>query len=108
VYLETTTNDGNSRELTLEELAVFLETPEGILLRQERRAQIVEDFSDDPQAQEILKLQLDPDGYNAFTNQELAQLLDASVSDIENRKKRIRTRLLKISRKQIEGAQTHA
>jgi DNA-directed RNA polymerase specialized sigma24 family protein len=108
VYLETTSDDGDSPELTLEQLAVFLETAEGVVLKRERRAQIIEEFSDDPEAQEIVKLQLDPEGYNAFTNQELGQLLDTSVSDIENRKKRIRTRLLKISRMQSEGAQTHA
>jgi len=54
----------------------------------------------------MLKLQLDDDGYNAFSNQELAQLLDTTVADIENRKKRVKTRLLRIQRRQSEGAQT--
>jgi DNA-directed RNA polymerase specialized sigma24 family protein len=108
VYLETDDRAGNGREMTLEQLAVFWETPEGALLRRERRERIVMEFSNDPKAQEIVKLQLDPDGYNAFTNQELAQLLDTSISDIENRKKRIRSRLMKIRRKQPEGAQTNA
>ena len=56
----------------------------------------------------MLKLQLDEDGYNAFSNQELAQILDTTVADIENRKKRVKTRLLRIQRRQSEGAQTHA
>jgi hypothetical protein len=56
----------------------------------------------------MLKLQLDDDGYNAFTNRELAELLDTTVADIENRKKRVKTRLLSIQRRQSEGAQTHA
>lgn len=107
VYLEK--EDGDSgQELTLEQLAVYLETPEGILLKQERRQAIIAEFSDDLRAQEILKLQLDDDGYNAFTNQELADLLDTSVDDIENRKKRVKTRVLRILDRQSEGAQTHA
>jgi DNA-directed RNA polymerase specialized sigma24 family protein len=108
VYLETEDRAGNSQDLTLEQIAVYLETPEGALLKQERRRRLIEEFSDDPEAQEILKLQLDPEGYNAFTNQELAQLLDTTVANIENRKKRVRKRLLRIRRTQSEGAQTHA
>jgi DNA-directed RNA polymerase specialized sigma24 family protein len=107
VYLEREDRDG-AQELTLEQLAVYLETPEGTLLKQERKKAIIEEFSDDPEAQEMLKLQLDDDGYNAFSNQELAQLLDTTVADIENRKKRVKTRLLRIQRRQSEGAQTHA
>jgi len=108
VYLEQRKGDDDGPELTLEQLAVYCETPEGALLRQERKKEIVEEFSDDPEAQEILKLQLDDGGYSAFTNQELAQLLDATVSEIENRKKRVKTRLLRIQRRQPQGAQTHA
>ncbi len=107
VYLEREDRDG-AQELTLEQLAVYLETPEGTLLKQERGKAIIEEFSDDPEAQEMLKLQLDDDGYNAFSNQELAQLLDTTVADIENRKKRVKTRLLRIQRRQSEGARTHA
>jgi hypothetical protein len=107
VYLEKEDREGGP-ELTLEQLAVYLETPEGALLKQERKKAIIEEFSDDPEAQEILKLQLDDDLYNAFSNQELAQLLDTTVADIENRKKRVKTRLLRILRRQSEGAQTHA
>jgi DNA-directed RNA polymerase specialized sigma24 family protein len=107
VYLEREDRD-RAQELTLDQLAVYLETPEGTLLKQERKKAIIEEFSDDPEAQEMLKLQLDDDGYNAFSNQELAQLLDTTVADIENRKKRVKTRLLRIQRRQSEGAQTHA
>jgi len=107
IYLEREDRDG-AQELTLEQLAVYLETPEGTLLKQERKKAIIEEFSDDPEAQEMLKLQLDDNGYNAFSNQELAQLLDTTVADIENRKKRVKTRLLRIQRRQSEGAQTHA
>jgi len=78
------------------------------LLKQERKKAIIEQFSEDPEAQEMLKLQLDDDGDKAFTNKELAELLDTTVADIENRKKRAKTRLLRIRRRQSEGAQTHA
>ena len=109
VYLEREDGDnGDRQELTLEQLAVYLETPEGALLKQERKKAIIEEFSEDPEAQEMLKLQLDDDGDKAFTNKELAELLDTTVADIENRKKRAKTRLLRIRRRQSEGAQTHA
>jgi DNA-directed RNA polymerase specialized sigma24 family protein len=106
VYLEKEDGDGG-QELTLERLAVSLETPEGALLKQERKNAIIKELSDDPEAQEMLKLQLDDDGYNAFSNQELAQLLDTTVADIENRKKRVKTRLLNIKRRRSEGGQAH-
>jgi hypothetical protein len=108
VYLEAEDGADSGRDLTLEQLAVYLETPEGAFLRKERQQLLIREFSDDPGAEEMLKLQIDPEGYNAFTNQELAQLLDTTVADIENRKKRVRTCLLRISRSQSEGAQTHA
>src|SRR6202050_2499004 len=74
VYLEKEDGDGG-RELTLEQLAVYLETPEGTLLKQERKKAIIEEFSDDPEAQEMLKLQLDEDGYHALRNQALVHVL---------------------------------
>ena len=106
VYLDKEIGDGG-QELTLEQLAVYFETPEGALLKQERKKAIISEFSDDPEAQEMVKLQLDDDAYNAFTNQELAALVDTTVADIENRKKRVKTRLLRIRRRQSEGAQPH-
>lgn len=107
VYLDKEDQNGG-QQLTLEQLAVYLETPEGALLKKDRKEAIIQEFSADPAAREILKLQLDDDGYNAFTNQELADLLDTTVDDIENRKKRVKTRLLRIQRRPAEGAQTHA
>ena len=107
VYLKTEGSDSGP-QLTLEQLAVYLETPEGVLLKKERNKAIIGEFSDDLEAKEILELQLDQDGYNAFTNQELAELLDTTVDDIENRKKRVKTRLLRIQKRQAEGAQTNA
>jgi DNA-directed RNA polymerase specialized sigma24 family protein len=108
VYLDAGGGAEGAKELTLEQLAVYLETPEGALLKQERKRLLIEAFSDDPEAQEMLKLQIDPEGYNAFTNQELAQLLDTTVAEIENRKKRVRSRLLSIRRSQSEGVKPYA
>lgn len=93
--------------LTLEELAVYLETPEGLLLKKERVRLIVDEFADDEKAQQIVRLQLDPQGYNAFTNQELAELLETSVDDIENRKKRVKNRLLQILQRHEKGTRTY-
>ena len=86
---------------------MYLETPEGTLLKKERVRTIIEAFSDDPKAGEIVRLQLDPEGYNAFTNQELASLLETTVDDIENRKKRVKNRLLQILRRQEKGTGTY-
>jgi len=97
----------NSGELSLDQLAVYLETPEGLFLKKERVRAIIEAFWDDPRAGEIVRLQLDPEGYNAFTNQELAALLETSVDDIENRKKRVKNRLLQILRRQEKGTGTY-
>lgn len=100
-------SDDEPAGLSLDQLAVYLETPEGKLLKKERVRLIIEAFSDDPKAREIVSLQLDPDGYNAFTNQELGPLLETSVDDIENRKKRVKNRLLQILRRQDKGTGTH-
>ena len=54
-------------------------------------------FDGEPELKEIVGLQLDPDGYNAFSNQELAQLTGTTVKDIENRKKRIKLVLTKLA-----------
>lgn len=81
--------------MTLDELAVFLETPEAIASRHQRHEQLIASFADTPELQDVLRVQLDPDGYNAFTNIDMAGLLDTTVSDIENRKKRIHGRLVK-------------
>lgn len=83
--------------LTLDELAVAFETPEGQTLRHERVEWILKQFDAEPELREIVKLQLDPEGYNAFTNQELAALLSTTVGDIEKRKKRIKRMLRKLA-----------
>ncbi|MHB8656309.1 MAG: hypothetical protein ACYDA9_20835 [Terriglobia bacterium] len=83
--------------LTLDQLALAFETPEGQTLRHERVEWILKQFDAEPELREIVKLQLDPEGYNAFTNQELATLLSTTVGDIEKRKKRIKLKLRKLA-----------
>lgn len=81
--------------MTLDELAVFLETPEAIAVRHQHHELLIASFADTTDRQDVLRVQLDPDGYNAYTNIDMARLLNTRVSDIENRKKRIHGRLLK-------------
>jgi len=81
--------------ITLDELAVYVDTPEAIAERRERHEQLLASFGDEPDLQDVLRVQLDPDGYNAHTNIELANLLNTTVADIENRKKKIHRRLMK-------------
>jgi DNA-directed RNA polymerase specialized sigma24 family protein len=100
----STHEDDQQEELTLDQLAVFLETPEGLLLKQQRIEWIINQFADDPEAQELVCLQLHPDGYAGFSNQELAELLATTVREIENRKKRIKNRLLKLVASREAGA----
>lgn len=85
----------DAKGITLDELAVYLDTPEAIAQRRQRHEQLIDSFQDTPDLQDVLRVQLDPDGYRAYTNIEQAQLLGTSVSEIENRKKRLYNRLLK-------------
>jgi hypothetical protein len=57
---------------------------------------LVEQFRDDPELLEILRLQLEPAGYNAFSSQELAKRLNTTVVEIENRRRRVIRRLWKL------------
>lgn len=83
--------------ITLDQLAMEFETPEGKTLKRDRVEWILKEFDAEPELKEIVKLQLDPEGYNAFTNQELSKLLDTTVRDIETRKKRIKSRLRRLA-----------
>lgn len=90
--------------LTLEGLTKHLDTPEAIAIRPHQHERIIERFREEPELQDVLGVQLDPDGwYNAYTNEELATLLGTSVADIENRKKRILRRLMKLYKEQREA-----
>jgi DNA-directed RNA polymerase specialized sigma24 family protein len=87
--------DTDEQELTLDDFASRYESPEAALLRKESRDRLLERLNDEPELHELLTVQLDPDGYNAYTNIELATLLNTSVAEIENRKKKLANRLLR-------------
>ena len=101
VYAEATDPEDRKHEekpgITLDQFAGKFESPEGKMLRVERVKWILKQFDAEPELKEIVELQLDPEGYNAFTNQELAQLLGTTVREIEARKKRIKLMLRKLA-----------
>jgi len=81
------------------------ETLEAGVLKRERRDWILGQFDGEPELKEILSLLLGPDCWTGFTNQQLAELLDMSVRDVENSKKRIKLRLRKLAAsRRMEGA----
>jgi len=94
--------DEGKTGITLDQLAKEFETPEGQTLKRERVKWILQKFDTEPELKEIVTLQLAPEGYNAFTNQELSRLLDTTVGDIEARKKRIKLRLRKLAASRSE------
>ncbi len=67
--------------------------PEHEAMRHKATAWLLEQFRQEPELGAILRLQLEMDGYNAFTNLELARMLTVPVAEIENRKRRLKTRL---------------
>lgn len=101
IYVGTTTSGGDNEDekpgVTLDQLAVAFDNPEGQILRRERVEWILKQLDQAPELMEIVKLQLDPEGYNAFTNQELAAALGTTLEDIEKRKKRIKRKLRRLA-----------
>jgi len=101
VYVDAVDREDGQGEgkpaITLDQLAAEFETSEGKTLRLERVKWVLKEFDAEPELKEIVKLQLDPEGYNAFTNQELSKLLDTTVGDIEARKKRIKSTLRRLA-----------
>jgi DNA-directed RNA polymerase specialized sigma24 family protein len=91
-YPEGESADGQ-QTMSFDDYAAAIESPEGQAIRAQQREQLLDSFNDEPELRDVLAVQLDPAGYCAHTNQDLAGLLDTSVSDIENRKKRIARRL---------------
>jgi len=83
-------------EMSLDDFCAAIDTPEGFAIRQQQREQLLAGMEDDPDIQEMLMVQLDPEGYHAFTNQDLASLFGISVAEVENRKKRLSRRLHRI------------
>ncbi|MGH9477057.1 MAG: RNA polymerase sigma factor [Terriglobales bacterium] len=73
-------------------------SPEARLARAEQRERVLAALADEPELQAVVALQLDPEGWPGYTNQELAGRLSTTVAEIENRKKRLLRRLLKLGR----------
>lgn len=84
------------RMMSLDEFATAREGQDGLFIREQQHARLLNRFEEEPELRDVLAAQLDPDGYQAYTNQELAELLGTTVNDIENRKKRVKRRLLRI------------
>lgn len=99
VYVEThpSEEEEEGTGLTLDQFAATSDSPEQQAIGTEQRERVLKYFEKEPQLREILALQLDGEGYNAFSNQELAQLANSTVAEIENRKKQIKLRLSKLA-----------
>jgi DNA-directed RNA polymerase specialized sigma24 family protein len=67
--------------------------PENEAMSRKVRVWLLEQFREEPDLEAILRVQLEMDGYNAFSNLELARRLAVPVAEIENRKRRLKTRL---------------
>ena len=81
--------------LTLDDLAGYMETPEAIAIRTNLQEAMLAAVKNEPELYDLLAVLLDPSSYGAPNgNQELADLLRCTVSEIENRKKRLIRRLL--------------
>ena len=81
--------------------------PEDEHLRREHLVWLVEQFKDHPELLEILRLQMEPEGYNAFSNQELAERLNTTVVEVEHRRRRINFRLRKLADARLIGEAQH-
>ena len=81
--------------------------PEDEHLRREHLIWLVEQFKDHPELLEILRLQMEPAGYNAFLNQELAERLNTTVVEVEHRRRRISFRLRKLADARLLGEAQH-
>jgi DNA-directed RNA polymerase specialized sigma24 family protein len=96
VYPDRDVQDIGANELGgqwFDRLPIRSADPEQEAIRHENTAWLLAHFREEPELEAILQPQLEMDGYNAFTNLELARMLAVSVTEIENRKRRLKTRL---------------
>lgn len=98
LYRSTTDADG------LDAVASSQPRPDVRLERAQQRERVLAQLSDEPNLRALAAQQLDPDGWPGYTNQELAARLAITVGEVENRKKRLLRRLLKIWRQQAAPA----
>jgi len=112
-YGDTAYPDRNERDIGPQEfegdwfdsLATGSTDPEHEAMSHKETAWLLKQFREEPELEAILRLQLDMDGYNAFSNLELARMLAVPVAEIENRKRRLKTRLKSLaSGRQMKGA----
>lgn len=108
VYPDRDELPAESREFEgdwFDSLPTHLADPEQETMRQEETSRLLEQFREEPELEPILRMQLESDGYNAFSNLELARMLAVSVTEIENRKRRLKRRLKNLAAsRQTEGA----
>lgn len=80
------------------------ESPEARVARLQNRDRILAHLAAEPELAALVAQQLEPEGWPGYTNQELASRLHTTVSEIENRKKRLLHRLLKLWRAQADAS----
>jgi DNA-directed RNA polymerase specialized sigma24 family protein len=98
LHMDTcSTDDGaGDHDMSLDDFIVHIETAEARVIRAQTRTSLLAYFEGQPDLHELLTIQLDPEGFQAYSNIELAALCSTSVSEIENRKKRLMNRLSKL------------
>lgn len=89
---------------SLDDFPSNTESPDTTALKRERHEWLLRQLDSQPLLRELLEVQLDPEGWSAHTNVELADLLGTSVSEIENRKKRLMRRLAAFAGEQLPPA----
>jgi DNA-directed RNA polymerase specialized sigma24 family protein len=94
-------------ESSLDQRTSSFGNPEDEHLRRERRRWLIEQFKDYPELLEIVRLQMEPDGYNAFSGQELAERLNTTVVEVEHRRRRVIRRLRKLADARLIGEAQH-
>lgn len=102
---EPSTEPHKSEINWFENLATTSTNPEHDAVNHKATAWLLKQFREDPELEAILRLQLEMDGYNAFSNLELARMLEVPVAEIENRKRRLKSRLKNLaSGREMKGA----
>ena len=98
VYVGTHESDEEeNQEFTLDDVAAGIDDAEEQVIKREQREWVLKQFDGKPELRELVALQLDPEGYKAFSNQELAELKSTTVEEIEKMKKRIKRILTKLA-----------